>query len=467
MSEKMNIDLQNTLDLAYRMNWSVIPLDGNKTPFTSWKQAQKKPLSKDFFFTPYVSQKLEGLAVLGGSTSGVSILAFDSRDGSELFLAHLQEQGINPVYARSHKGFHFYFKFDERIPHTVRKDFAPFGEVDVRTRNAGYVALPGSKHPKGGFYQWVVSPEETEIPSLPEELMGRVMELEYLPIIGATPRPQKSTRSKIKAIASSLAPKTRKRIKTSYISLSPKKAYGLLRKVLGVVLSRRQIDQFMKLLRSETENCGQLLEGMRNNIEIKMGGLLVAFELAQEKVLYAMELFRYVMIPERRTIREEERTDQGICSWIQRRVKKGFWRGAKAKLHDKVNQIRRRRYVQALMEELEVLSDFHLPLYNTVEGNKEKNTDSYSLESSVEESSVENSSSSSLKEEEQEKRTGGINIEFWKNLLGETDTEEDSLRRTNPAPVKEKSVFGNLFQSAGNKIREAFSSYQNESNFCF
>jgi Bifunctional DNA primase/polymerase, N-terminal len=160
-------------------DWKLTPVTGNKIPYTTgW---HKDPVSRDSIAIDINSGKAQGFGILTGKLSG-GIMAIDC-DG------HVPHQRLKDI-------------LESDIPHTVaftsRKDgraqylfTIPKEHWDgIKTKKLGKAkeegqlefrwdgcqsVLPPSVHPETGYYQWVNSPDTTEIAQLPEKVLDYLL----------------------------------------------------------------------------------------------------------------------------------------------------------------------------------------------------------------------------------------------------------------------------------------------------
>jgi putative DNA primase/helicase len=152
-----------------RRGWSPIPI----------KERSKEPNLLEL--RPYLNRKAteeeldawrwSGVGIVTGPVSGVLVLDVDGPEGE----AELQKHGhsVTPMVRTASGGLHLYFKHPE---HHVRTGIRVAPGLDVKA-SGGYVVAPPSVGPNGRPYEWIVSPEETELADPPLWLM-RLLERE-------------------------------------------------------------------------------------------------------------------------------------------------------------------------------------------------------------------------------------------------------------------------------------------------
>jgi hypothetical protein len=114
------------------------------------------------------------VAIATGRGSNVDVLDVDGEAG-KLTLAELEnEHGPLPltVKALTGKGYHFFFRHDDRAWNRVGLD----ANVDVRA-HGGYVVAPPSVHVTGRVYSWAVSPDDWDVAAWPEWLITKLLAL--------------------------------------------------------------------------------------------------------------------------------------------------------------------------------------------------------------------------------------------------------------------------------------------------
>jgi len=141
-----------------KLGWSIIPVDKNKRAIFSWKQYQQEKLGIDEMFEKADETKkaVNGLAVVTGKISGVTVIDFD--EGSE----DIFEGVSTPTVRTGSGGKHYYFKYTDKISQGANSEL----KIDVRN-DGGYAILPPSKSTKGE-YSWIISPKDTEFQDLPD-----------------------------------------------------------------------------------------------------------------------------------------------------------------------------------------------------------------------------------------------------------------------------------------------------------
>jgi putative DNA primase/helicase len=151
--------------VAYRRRgWSPIPL----------KPRSKEPNLREL--RPYLTRKASkeeldawpwsGVGIVTGLVSGVLVLDADGPEGE----AELKKyrHPVTPTARTAGGGLHLYFRHPEQH---VRTGIRVAPGLDVKA-SGGYVVAPPSVGPNGKPYEWLISPEETELADPPGWLIG-------------------------------------------------------------------------------------------------------------------------------------------------------------------------------------------------------------------------------------------------------------------------------------------------------
>jgi putative DNA primase/helicase len=146
-----------------RRGWSPIPI----------KPGSKEPNLREL--RPYLTRKAtqeelgawswSGVGIVTGPVSGVLVLDVDGPEGED----ELQKHGhpVTPMVRTASGGLHLYFKHPEQH---VRTGIRVAAGLDVKA-SGGYVVAPPSVGSNGRPYEWLVSPEETELADPPPWLL--------------------------------------------------------------------------------------------------------------------------------------------------------------------------------------------------------------------------------------------------------------------------------------------------------
>lgn len=141
----------------------VFPLKPReKKPALPWKQFQDRaPTDEELAL--WDSSNLNG-AIVTGAPSGIVVLDVDSCEAQEL----VDTLNLPPTpVVRTAQGLHYYFR---RPAFEVRNGVRLGGvKLDIRG-DGGFVVAPGSLHPSGVLYEWVVSPTDVPFAAYPEAL---------------------------------------------------------------------------------------------------------------------------------------------------------------------------------------------------------------------------------------------------------------------------------------------------------
>ena len=129
--------------------FNVIPVKSDKKPaIKSWVNFQKEKIDVQKFDELLMEAKrhgneVQGIAVITGEISGVTVIDFDNGSEDILF-------GTNtPTVRTGSGGKHYYFKYTDKISQSANREL----KIDVRN-DGGYALMPPSITDKGK-YEWV------------------------------------------------------------------------------------------------------------------------------------------------------------------------------------------------------------------------------------------------------------------------------------------------------------------------
>lgn len=130
-----------------KIGLSVIPVSQKKMPLISWKEYQDRHATEDEIKKWWTDYPNANVGIVTGKISGIAVLDCDSQDAISAFLA--QYKGETPA-AKTPRGMHYYFKYEDGIRNTVK-----VGNLDMDIRGeGGYVVAPPSINDKGLEYKW-------------------------------------------------------------------------------------------------------------------------------------------------------------------------------------------------------------------------------------------------------------------------------------------------------------------------
>lgn len=184
------------------IDWALTPVNGYKIPYTT--EWQKTPVSRDSIAIAIDSGKAQGFGILTGQLSG-GIMAIDC-DGHiphQLFKNILESDIPHTVSFTSGKDGRAQYLFTIPAEHwaviKTKKIGKPKkgGQLEFRWDGCQSV-LPPSVHPETGQYQWVNSPDTTNIAPLPDKVLNYLT----LPLPERASAPPKSGRTKPKTNSS-------------------------------------------------------------------------------------------------------------------------------------------------------------------------------------------------------------------------------------------------------------------------
>lgn len=135
---------------------------GDKKPAMDWKKYQHEAPTGDELAN-WDSSNFN-VCIVTGAASGIVVLAVDSPE-AQMLVDSLKLPPTPTV--RTARGLHLYFKHSG---YDVRNGVNIGGvKLDVRG-DGGYVVGPGSLHPTGVRYDWIISPAEIDFAPFPEQL---------------------------------------------------------------------------------------------------------------------------------------------------------------------------------------------------------------------------------------------------------------------------------------------------------
>jgi len=143
----------------YELGFSIMPLKkGDKRPLLAWEQFQKtRPTQEqiDEWCRVYPDANI---AIITGRVSNLVVLDIDGPEGANA----VKTKGVPSTrMASTGKGTHYYFKMP--TDRTIGNAVGIMPQVDVRGEG-GYVVAPGSIHPNGANYTWVLEDEIADLP---------------------------------------------------------------------------------------------------------------------------------------------------------------------------------------------------------------------------------------------------------------------------------------------------------------
>lgn len=163
------------LRLYDALGWFTLPTDpGAKKPYYGFtykdRYGDALPAREEIETWPEWSSEGVRLGTRTGAVSGIIVLDCDSKEAH----GYIKEKGhpIGPMVQspRENGGLHLYFRHPGFYVKSVT-NFAGVDGLDVRG-DYGIVVLPPSPdHKTGRSYEWIISPDEVEIPQCPDWLI--------------------------------------------------------------------------------------------------------------------------------------------------------------------------------------------------------------------------------------------------------------------------------------------------------
>lgn len=173
-------EIKQWADYYYQIRLNVIPLNKNKKPLVKWDRWKRERMPKREFNWLFRSRacSVKGLGVILGA-SRLVCLDFETKNLYREYTSFLQSRGLEfPTWiSETKRGFHVFFVCDHEIRQLHIQDLFEILCDDH------YAVLPPTLHPKGGTYQWIVSPKEVSTPSTyPEEVIEEFCKQFVLPL---------------------------------------------------------------------------------------------------------------------------------------------------------------------------------------------------------------------------------------------------------------------------------------------
>jgi len=314
----------------------LVSIKWNKAPCKgAWKKRKNGQLGHFYenITRDILNYDATGIGLICVPTSGIVGVGCDDMKGAQHLDEDLRSVGITPVSYTSSKGIHFLFKYDSRLPHTCGTILHRYGEVDIRNDDKGYLVLPGSLHDTGVFYHWVNLPKRTHtyiaahelkehwsFPEVPEWLVQSI-DQGYKKENSGTISERRELKNKEKDCdwGKPVVERNNQPVYNTGEPLPPKMIVGSYAKLLRMLLPRGRWSKFSK------HNAAikwimtgvAIEEGERFKAERSIGSLAATCYAHKDVAVKALELFRFVYIPVRRS-REEEiqlnRDIEKLCS---------------------------------------------------------------------------------------------------------------------------------------------------------
>jgi hypothetical protein len=167
--------LLEALKLYDAQGWFVLPTDpGAKKPYFGFTYKERYgdnlPSREDVTSWPYWKARGVRLGVRTGRVSGIIVVDVDSKVAHD----YIKEKGhpVGPMVQspREGGGLHLYLKY----PGFYVKSTVALGGIeglDIRGDYGIVVAPPSAEHVSGRAYEWIISPEEVEVPDAPPWLI--------------------------------------------------------------------------------------------------------------------------------------------------------------------------------------------------------------------------------------------------------------------------------------------------------
>lgn len=145
----------NDLAVEYvNTGWSVLPVrPDEKRPFMSnWLQYTKTRATLETVNNWFTQLKNAGVGVVTGKISNMVVL--DIENDCPYPIEEILKKYPTQMVSRSGSGgYHLFYQYPQNIPR-VSNRVRIFDGADLRA-DGGFIVLPPTKHPSGGYYEWV------------------------------------------------------------------------------------------------------------------------------------------------------------------------------------------------------------------------------------------------------------------------------------------------------------------------
>src|SRR5256712_3510491 len=157
------------LSYAFR-HWPVLPLTPRgKTPLGTLAPngLRNATLNESVIRAWWAEEPSANIGRRTGAASGLVVVDLDGDEGQQAFIDRCGGQLPRTTLVKTGRGMQAYFAHPG---HPVSNRAGVLPQVDIRG-DGGYVVAPGSIHPNGTVYEWLVTPEEAPLAPLPEWLL--------------------------------------------------------------------------------------------------------------------------------------------------------------------------------------------------------------------------------------------------------------------------------------------------------
>jgi archaellum biogenesis ATPase FlaH len=155
-----------------QFGWSVIPVQpqGKIPAINCWNEFSDKNPTVLQIEEWWLQNPGYNLGVVCGSASGIIVLDVDGDEGKNSIAKKTMPK--TPKVQTGSDGLHLYFRYEEGI----RNHTGLLPGVDIRSKG-GQAVLPGSIHPNGERYRWLVKPTGVDLSDTEDILSADVAEL--------------------------------------------------------------------------------------------------------------------------------------------------------------------------------------------------------------------------------------------------------------------------------------------------
>lgn len=148
----------------YNSGMCILPVVPNqKRPMLNqWQQYTKTRPSLEEVKNWFESCNDCGIGMVTGRISGYIVLDIENKYKEDINLL-LEKYPTRKIAKSGSGGYHFYYKYPESYDKPIKNRVQIFPNVDIRA-DGGFIVLPPTKHPCGGYYQWILNEEAWDFP---------------------------------------------------------------------------------------------------------------------------------------------------------------------------------------------------------------------------------------------------------------------------------------------------------------
>ncbi len=133
-------------------NFSVIPIQPNKTPHCPWKQYQDIRATAQEIKAWWDKWPEANVGIVTGTISGIVVVDIDTEDGYEAIQEYIPD-GMKVPTVKSPGGWHLYFKAPTQ---SISNNTKKIPGCDFRG-DGGYIVAPPSINSEKEEYTWIIA----------------------------------------------------------------------------------------------------------------------------------------------------------------------------------------------------------------------------------------------------------------------------------------------------------------------